>query len=109
MAELLLRKEKFELMVLDQSLWDGGGLSLVDRISALAERVLPTIILLVTEPAPKRAWESGRCARKVADLRGAGGDFELSACELPMRRAAGAGDGFPGCLNFICQTFGAVQ
>jgi DNA-binding response OmpR family regulator len=49
-AELLLREERFELVVLDQALPDGNGLSLVDRIPALVERVVPTVILLVTDP-----------------------------------------------------------
>jgi CheY-like chemotaxis protein len=49
-AELLLREERFEMVVLDQTLPDGNGLSLVDRIPSLVERVVPTIILLATDP-----------------------------------------------------------
>jgi PAS domain S-box-containing protein len=49
-AELLLRDERFDLVVLDQTLPDGSGLSLVDRIPALVERVVPTVILLATDP-----------------------------------------------------------
>ena len=49
-AELLLREERFDLVVLDQTLPDGNGFSLVDRIHALVERVVPTVILLATDP-----------------------------------------------------------
>jgi DNA-binding response OmpR family regulator len=49
-AELLLRKEQFELVILDQTLPDGEGLSLVDRIPPLTERNAPTVIFLATDP-----------------------------------------------------------
>lgn len=50
-AELLLREETFDLVILDQTLPDGNGLSLVDRIPALVERIVPNVILLVTDPS----------------------------------------------------------
>jgi PAS domain S-box-containing protein len=49
-AEQLLRDEHFELVVLDQSLPDGSGLSLVERIPEIVKRILPTVILLATDP-----------------------------------------------------------
>jgi nitrogen-specific signal transduction histidine kinase len=49
-AELLLRKEQFELVILDQTLPDGEGLSLVDRIPTPTERNAPTVIFLATDP-----------------------------------------------------------
>jgi PAS domain S-box-containing protein len=49
-AERLLREERFELVVLDQTLPDGDGLSLVERIPKLVERIVPTVILLATDP-----------------------------------------------------------
>jgi PAS domain S-box-containing protein len=46
-AERLLREERFDLVILDQTLPDGNGLALVDRIPEL---VVPKVILLVTDP-----------------------------------------------------------
>jgi PAS domain S-box-containing protein len=44
-AEQLLREEKFGLVILDQLLPDGNGISLVNRITELAGHPLPIIIL----------------------------------------------------------------
>jgi CheY-like chemotaxis protein len=44
-AELKLRAEKFELIILDQALPDGNGISLVDRIPALAGSSVPIVVL----------------------------------------------------------------
>jgi PAS domain S-box-containing protein len=44
-AEQLLRAEEFGLVILDQSLPDGNGISLADRIAEYAGRAVPIIIL----------------------------------------------------------------
>jgi PAS domain S-box-containing protein len=49
-AERLLREERFDLVILDQTLPDGDGLTLVDRLPKLVERAVPNVILLVTDP-----------------------------------------------------------
>jgi PAS domain S-box-containing protein len=49
-AGQLLRAERFDLVILDQTLPDGNGLSFVDRIPGLVERMVPKVILLVTDP-----------------------------------------------------------
>jgi PAS domain S-box-containing protein len=48
-AERLLGEGGFSLAVLDQSLPDGNGLGLVDRVPELAGRALPIIILSTTD------------------------------------------------------------
>jgi CheY-like chemotaxis protein/two-component sensor histidine kinase len=47
-AERLLRGETFDMVVLDQALPDGDGLSLVDRVPSLVQFSVP-IVLLVTD------------------------------------------------------------
>jgi PAS domain S-box-containing protein len=47
-AERLLRGETFDMVVLDQALPDGDGLSLVDRVPGLIQFSVP-IVLLVTD------------------------------------------------------------
>jgi PAS domain S-box-containing protein len=44
-AERLLRERHFELIVVDQSLPDGDGTSLVDKIPGLLEHAVPVIVL----------------------------------------------------------------
>jgi PAS domain S-box-containing protein len=44
-AERLLREEEFGLVVLDQSLPDGNGFTLVDKIKNTGERPIPIIVL----------------------------------------------------------------
>jgi PAS domain S-box-containing protein len=44
-AERRLRAEKFELIILDQALPDGNGISLVDRIPALLGASVPIVVL----------------------------------------------------------------
>jgi PAS domain S-box-containing protein len=44
-AELLLREEEFGLVILDQLLPDGNGISLIDRIAEYAGHPVPIIIL----------------------------------------------------------------
>ena len=44
-AEQLLREEEFSLVVLDQLLPDGNGITLLDRVAEYARRPLPIIIL----------------------------------------------------------------
>jgi DNA-binding response OmpR family regulator len=41
----MLREEKFGLVILDQLLPDGNGITLIDRIAEYAGRPLPIIIL----------------------------------------------------------------
>ncbi len=48
-AERMLGQGDFSLAVLDQSLPDGSGLALVDRLPELAGRALPIIILSTTD------------------------------------------------------------
>jgi CheY-like chemotaxis protein len=48
-AERLLREESFGLVVLDQSLPDGNGITLIDKISESYGRSLPIIILSATD------------------------------------------------------------
>jgi PAS domain S-box-containing protein len=47
-AERLLREENFEMIILDESLPDGNGINLVDRIPELVGHSVP-IVLLATE------------------------------------------------------------
>jgi PAS domain S-box-containing protein len=48
-AERLLRAENFELVILDQALPDGNGLTLVDRISPIVGKPIPIVILSVND------------------------------------------------------------
>jgi PAS domain S-box-containing protein len=48
-AERCLREERFELIILDQTLPDGNGISLVDRIPALVGSGVPIVVLSATD------------------------------------------------------------
>jgi DNA-binding response OmpR family regulator len=48
-AEQLLREEEFGLVILDQLLPDGNGISLIDRIPEYAGHPVPIIILSATD------------------------------------------------------------
>jgi CheY-like chemotaxis protein len=49
-AELLLQKQRFDMIVLDMALPDGSGLDLLDRLETLTGAVLPVVILCAESP-----------------------------------------------------------
>jgi CheY-like chemotaxis protein len=51
-AERLLREEQFGLVVLDQWLPDGNGITLVDRIASSGGRPIPIVVLSATDVSP---------------------------------------------------------
>jgi DNA-binding response OmpR family regulator len=52
-AEDLLRRDRFDLVVLDLDLPDGSGLDLLERLNALTGAPLPVLILSATETSEK--------------------------------------------------------
>src|SRR5690606_5684766 len=50
-AKTLLKREPFDLIVLDISMPDGSGLELMENIDTLSGRPVPVLILSASEPA----------------------------------------------------------